>query len=374
MPNKTRSELMAENLSLRARLAAVEAQLAQRPRGEGPPSATHPTERQRVAEALKASEVRYRRLFETAKDGILILDAETGHITDSNPFVEQMLGYSHAELMGRRLWEIGPFKDIAASRISFQELQSREYIRYEDLPLETKAGGQRQVEFVSNLYLVDHTKVIQCNIRDITERKLVESQVQHANARLTSLVTALERRDSEMTLLNRMNDLLQTCETQEEAYRVVALIAAELFVGHAGCLAVSSGRPTRPSMPPSREGGTASLSSRCGTESHPCAERLRSKVSTTSRRRPLTAAGRTTSAPADPRHEFGRNTLPRARASRRWRGHPRRPRRIHGPVATASARRDDPRRSAPRASPACQRPILRGRRGWRRSRDSAAAR
>ena len=110
-----------------------------------------------------------------------------------------MLGYSHDELLGRKLWEIGSFKDIAASQISFQELQSKEYIRYEDLPLETKAGERRQVEFISNLYLVDHTKVIQCNIRDITARKLAEARVQQANEQLSSLVTALQRRDGEMT-------------------------------------------------------------------------------------------------------------------------------------------------------------------------------
>ena len=195
-------------------------------------------ERRRIEEALKASEARYRRLFETAKDGILILDGGTGAIVDSNPFLEKMLGYSHAELLGKNLWEIGSFKDVAASRASFQELQRKKYVRYEDLPLETKGGELRQVEFVSNAYRVDHTNVIQCNVRDITARKLAEAGVQRANERLGSLVKVLQRRDGEMTLLNRLNELLQTCDTQEEAYRVLPLMAAELFAGQSGCLAV----------------------------------------------------------------------------------------------------------------------------------------
>jgi len=199
------------------------------------------TERLRIEEALKASEVRYRRLFETAKDGILILDGDTGRIVDSNPYLEKMLGYSHVELAGKKLWEIGSFKDIAASQASFRELQHKEFIRYEDLPLETKGGEHRQVEFVSNVYLVDHTKVIQCNIRDITSRKLAEASIQRANEKLSSLVTALRRRDNQMTLLNRMNELLQTCETQEEAYRIISLMASELFAGQSGCLAVFHG-------------------------------------------------------------------------------------------------------------------------------------
>ena len=92
-------------------------------------------ERQRAEEALEESEIRYRRLFETAQDGILILDADTELIQDANPFIIDMLGFSIAEMVGRRLWEIGPFRDIEASQSAFLELQEKEYIRYEHLPL-----------------------------------------------------------------------------------------------------------------------------------------------------------------------------------------------------------------------------------------------
>ena len=53
------------------------------------------------------SEARYRRLFEAAQDGILILDVTTGVITDANPFLAKLLGFSHAELLGKTLWDIG---------------------------------------------------------------------------------------------------------------------------------------------------------------------------------------------------------------------------------------------------------------------------
>jgi len=129
----------------------------------------------RPEEALRASELRYRRLFETAQDGILILNAHTGHITDVNPFMVNLLGYSYDEFIGRPLWEIGPFKDIKECKLAFLELQEKEYIRYESLPLETKDGRSIAVEFVSNVYgLSGGTRVIQCNIRDITKRKQVE--------------------------------------------------------------------------------------------------------------------------------------------------------------------------------------------------------
>jgi PAS domain S-box-containing protein len=128
----------------------------------------------RVAKAgqstLLASEARYRRLFETAQDAILILDEDSGKIMDANPFVIDLLGYSLDELIGKELWQIGLFSDKEESKAAMQQLKKEGYIRYEDMPLETKQGKSVDVEFVSNSYMVDDQKVIQCNIRDITER------------------------------------------------------------------------------------------------------------------------------------------------------------------------------------------------------------
>jgi diguanylate cyclase (GGDEF)-like protein/PAS domain S-box-containing protein len=121
--------------------------------------------------SLKDSELRYRRLFEAAQDGILILDAKTGAIADVNPFLMQMLGYSREEFIEKKLWEMGAFQDVEASKEAFLALQKTKYIRYKDLPLRTKDGRLIQVEFVSNVYIVGSEKVIQCNIRDITEYK-----------------------------------------------------------------------------------------------------------------------------------------------------------------------------------------------------------
>ncbi len=133
-------------------------------------------EKEKAVEALQESEKRYRRLFETAKDGILILDAGTGKVVDVNPFLIELLGYTYDSLCGKFIWELGIFKDILASRAAFNSLQKNKYIRYEDLPLESRDGQPIDVEFVSNVYLVDNTKVIQCNIRDITKRKRDEAE------------------------------------------------------------------------------------------------------------------------------------------------------------------------------------------------------
>ena len=121
--------------------------------------------------AMRASETRYRRLFETARDGILMLDPNTRKITDANPFMTELLAYSKKELLGKELWEIGLLKDEKESRASFRALRKNHYVRYEDLPLQSKSGVRHEVEFVSNLYDEDGHEAIQCNIRDITERK-----------------------------------------------------------------------------------------------------------------------------------------------------------------------------------------------------------
>ena len=111
--------------------------------------------------ALLDSEIRYRRLFETAKDGILLLDTNTGSITDANPFMSELLGYSHEHFIGRELWEIGLFSDKAANEEAVRTLQDTGYIRYDHLPLETNKGLRVEVEIVANAYREDHHKVIQ---------------------------------------------------------------------------------------------------------------------------------------------------------------------------------------------------------------------
>ena len=145
------------------------------------------TDHRRAEAAMQDSEVRYRRLFETAKDGILILDADTGKVIDANPFMTTLLGYSHDEFLGKELWEIGLFRDVEESRAAYRELQTKGYLRYEDLPLESRSGHKVEVEFVSNVYAEDHHQVVQCNIRDITERSRLQRLTEEQSAALADL-------------------------------------------------------------------------------------------------------------------------------------------------------------------------------------------
>jgi diguanylate cyclase (GGDEF)-like protein/PAS domain S-box-containing protein len=183
------------------------------------PMPKNPTRQKDAAfvKKLKTSELLYRRLFEAAQDGILILDADTGMIIDVNPFLINLLGYSRDEFVERKLWEVGAFKDIKASQDSFEALQENESIRYEDLTLQAKDGRWIEVEFVSNVYLVEDEKVIQCNIRDVTERKQAQSALLEKQALLQELcirdhLTGLFNRRYLEETLNR--ELLRTSRQQ----------------------------------------------------------------------------------------------------------------------------------------------------------------
>jgi diguanylate cyclase (GGDEF)-like protein/PAS domain S-box-containing protein len=164
--------------------------------------------------ALRVSEARYRRLFETAQDGILLLNPISGQIEDVNPYIVKILGYSHVEFLGKELWEVGAFADVPESKEAFGELQRKEYVRYENLPLKTKDGASINVEFVANSYDCEGVQVIQCNIHDITDRTMAESQAR----RHVALYAAL----------SQCNNTMMRCTTEEALFPEICRIAVQL--------------------------------------------------------------------------------------------------------------------------------------------------
>jgi PAS domain S-box-containing protein len=161
-------------------------------------------DRLRKEELLHDSVVRYRRLFEAAKDGVLILDAETGMVVDVNPFLAQLLGISREAILRKRVWELGFFKDIVANEDNFETLRRKEYVRYDDKPLKATDGRRLDVEFVSHFDQMDHHKMIQCNIRDITERKRTEWLALIYRDQLRALSARIETmREEERTRISR---------------------------------------------------------------------------------------------------------------------------------------------------------------------------
>jgi PAS domain S-box-containing protein len=181
---------------------------------------------------LRMFEKRYHRLFESAKDGILILNADNGMIVDVNPYLIKMLGYTKEQFLKKNIWDISAFKNIDYSKQLYKELQDKDYIRYEDLPLETSDGKQIHVEFVSNVYLVDNERVIQCNIRDITERKKYEKTLTDNIDKKEALLNEIQHRIKNSfsiitSLINLRSNVAQSDETkntlEELALRVKSI-------------------------------------------------------------------------------------------------------------------------------------------------------
>jgi PAS domain S-box-containing protein len=184
----------------------------------------HREVKRRSAEtALKASELRYHRLFEAAQDGILILNADTGQIDEVNPFLTNLLGYTREQLLGNKLWELGPFKNIQEPQAEFRELLREAFVRYDDLTLETSDGRPVHVEFVSNAYQVNGGKVIQCNIRDISKRKRAEARV-----KLQS--TALEAAANAIVITDRSGDIIwaNSAFTRLTGYSATEVLGANI--------------------------------------------------------------------------------------------------------------------------------------------------
>ncbi len=169
---KTREQLIAEVKTLRRRVAELERRT---------------TDDARRAATPNESDQRYRRLFDAARDGIVLVEAETGHIIDINPSFLAMAGYTRDELLGRKLWQIDPFRETDAIQVIFKELQNQDHIYYDDLPLDTKKGSRVPVEIVGSAHPMGDRKILQYTVRDISRRKSIEDELWKPELRFRAL-------------------------------------------------------------------------------------------------------------------------------------------------------------------------------------------
>ena len=147
------------------------------------------TEKKENERKFKESEEKYRKLFETSKDSILILDADTGKIIDLNPFAQDLMEYSKEELLGKKIYDINSFVNIVQNEKKFNEFKASGYVRYDNLIFKTKLNKIKNIEFVSNIYDIGNKKVIQFNIRDITERIRKENELEKAKNDFLSMTS-----------------------------------------------------------------------------------------------------------------------------------------------------------------------------------------
>ncbi len=195
-------------------------------------------QRLKAEEALRASEERYRELFENAHDMVYTLDLE-GNITSLNKAAERITGYARAEVLHRKLTDlVSPDSLETARKMMERQIAGENRATYE-LEILTKEGQRVALEISTHIISREGKPVgAQGIARDVTERKKTEEALQQTKENLEAWVHELEQRTREITLLNEMADMLRACLSTEEAYDVIVRVARQIFPGHAGGLYV----------------------------------------------------------------------------------------------------------------------------------------
>ena len=144
-----------------------------------------------VTERREEAEVRYQRLFETAKDGMLLFDAETEKCTDVNPYFLELIGRGREHVVGRRLDEIEAFRRASETWKTIAKARTRDVIRHENVQLDVADGNRVEVELVANRYSVGNQQVVQINVRDVTRRNQAMQARKESEERFRLLVDSV---------------------------------------------------------------------------------------------------------------------------------------------------------------------------------------
>jgi PAS domain S-box-containing protein len=145
------------------------------------------TERKRLEDLLTESEDRYRRIFETASDGIVLIEKHEGHIAYANQAVETIFGYSNEECIGKKLQDIGIPIDMTDFPVIMESLNKNGIQNYDDVEVKTKSGHYIDTD----IYLVNRAKLVQCNIRDVSERKRAAETLEEEKAFIENALNAM---------------------------------------------------------------------------------------------------------------------------------------------------------------------------------------
>jgi PAS domain S-box-containing protein len=143
-----------------------------------------------VTERKEKAEIQYRRLFESARDAILIVDASSGEVVDMNPYFNELTRYQRGQVVGKRFWDLDVFhKSEEAARL-IPETRRERNARYDSVRVRARDGAELILEIISNPYRVRDSEFIQVNIRDVTERRRMEERLRRSNLDLQQFAFA----------------------------------------------------------------------------------------------------------------------------------------------------------------------------------------
>jgi PAS domain S-box-containing protein len=166
--------------------------------------------RKAAEEKVRVSEHLYRHLFEASTDGILVVDPATQVIIEANQVVAELLGATLAQLIGRNLLQIGLFPAQESAEAVWREMEEQQLARREALEIPVGNGKARYVEFVGNRFRVNSHEIIQCHLRDITDRKRAEEAQRQLEARKDAFISmASHELRTPVTSLKAFTQVLQ---------------------------------------------------------------------------------------------------------------------------------------------------------------------
>lgn len=188
---------------------------------------------------VAASRVSYfEGLVESAPDAVVVV--ADGLIVLVNRQTEVLFGYARDELLGQAIELLVPERVRAAHpahRTHYAaDAKTRPMGAHLDLTARRKDGSEFPVDISLSPLETEEGQVISAAIRDVTERKRAEEALQEAYQQLSSTVAEIERHDREVTLINQLGDMLQSCLTASEAHEVINHFAPRLFAGGSGAL------------------------------------------------------------------------------------------------------------------------------------------
>jgi PAS domain S-box-containing protein len=187
-------------------------------------------------EARRLSEEKFSVVFRASPDAIAIAALSDGVIIDVNPSFLQMTGFTHEDVIGRSVRELGLWLDPEVSPPANAQAPARNV----EARFRTKTGRIRVGLCSSEPITLNGEACVLTVVRDISERREAETAVQRANDRLTRWVNELEIRGREISLLNDMGGLLQTCLSPAEVCTVVVRFAQQLLPGSRGAVCTMS--------------------------------------------------------------------------------------------------------------------------------------
>ena len=201
-------------------------------------------EHARAEQALRESEARYRVVAETATDAIITINSEN-RILFVNSATERIFGYGRAEMLGQELTMLLPDYPREIHRAGLRRYldTGQEHVKWESIELTGlhKGGAEIPVEVSFGELVTDGEHTFTGIVRDISERNRAQEALQQANKELIARLSELQQQTHEVTLVNQMGDLLQTCITLQEAHVVIGQFLPK-------AIPRGVGRPTAPRL------------------------------------------------------------------------------------------------------------------------------